>query len=52
VATHELGCPFGHTARGIAVLDHVNEWGRHHDHNGVSLKVMQQLSFGDEDGID
>jgi hypothetical protein len=52
VATHELSCPFGHVARGIAVLDHITEWGGCHDHNGVPLKVVQQLSFGDEDGVD
>jgi hypothetical protein len=52
VATHELGCLFGHAAKGIIVLDHVIEWGRYHDHDGVPLKVVQQLSFGNEDGID
>jgi hypothetical protein len=40
VAAHELGCPFGHAARGVAVLNHVTKRGRCHDHNGVPLKVM------------
>ena len=39
-------------ARGIAVLDHIAKWGGCHNHDGMSLKVMQQLLFGDEDGID
>jgi hypothetical protein len=52
VATHELYCPFGHAIGGIVVLDHVTKWGGCHDHDGVPLKVVQQLLFGDRDVID
>jgi hypothetical protein len=34
------------------VMDHVAKWGECHDHDGVPLKVVQQLSFGDGDGVD
>ena len=40
VATHELGSPFGHAAKGVVVLNHIIERGRFHDHNGVPLKVL------------
>ena len=52
MVTHELGYPFGHMARCIAVLNHVAERGKRHDYDGVPLKVVQQLSFNNEDGID
>ena len=52
MVTHELDYPFGHVARGIAVLNHIAERGGRHDYDGVSLKVVQQLSFSIEDGVD
>jgi predicted GTPase len=52
VKAHELEPPLSNVTDGLLVVDDVPQAARGYDYHGVAVKVMPELSLGDEHGIE